>query len=174
MPGPPTAHLDRVDTCQTISPSRRQADRLTWSSSWRTCRLATSTRAFGDPEKELYDFVDFSAEMNLKPALLTDWTYVWATDLPYHVARYHARMPRSFLLHARKPWLAGAPGPRHQLAEDTGRLSSAAAVRILTPQGAIRQGRRQQVLRDRCPMAMTVSSTVAVIYSSSAGHLSGT
>lgn len=59
-------------------------------------------RAFGDPNEELYDVLDFSAEMNLKPALLTDGTYVWATDLPYYVAKYHARLPRSFLLHARK------------------------------------------------------------------------
>ncbi|MBK7538219.1 MAG: hypothetical protein IPI49_23220 [Myxococcales bacterium] len=59
-------------------------------------------RAFGDPEEELYDVLDHSAEMNLKPALLTDGTYVWATDLPYYVARYHARLPRSFLLHARR------------------------------------------------------------------------
>ena len=58
-------------------------------------------RAFGDPEEELYDVLDTSAEMNIKPALLTDGTYVWATDLPYYVARYHARLPRSFLLHAR-------------------------------------------------------------------------
>ncbi len=59
-------------------------------------------RAFGDPNEELYDVLDFSAEMNVKPALLSDGTYVWATDLPYYVAKYHARLPRSFLVHARK------------------------------------------------------------------------
>jgi len=32
---------------------------------------------------------------------LTDGTYVWPSDLPYYVRRYHVRLPRAFVIHAR-------------------------------------------------------------------------
>jgi hypothetical protein len=59
-------------------------------------------RAFAVPDDELHDALDTEKILPIEPALFTDGTYVWPSDLPYYVEKYHAHLPRAFLHHARK------------------------------------------------------------------------
>jgi len=62
--------------------------------------------------------VDDPDEAPLGPLrLLTDGTYVWPSDLPYYVRRYHVRLPPAFAIHAR------SAGFRVPDTVDLGRLS---------------------------------------------------
>lgn len=45
----------------------------------------------------------YEPEVNLGlPHRLTDGDYVWPADLPYYLRTYHVRLPRAFVIHARR------------------------------------------------------------------------
>jgi hypothetical protein len=62
------------------------------------------THAFMDPPAgdSTYDrLADDSIDIG-PPHLLTDGVYVWPADLPYYLRTYHVRLPRAFIVHAKR------------------------------------------------------------------------
>jgi len=54
-------------------------------------------------ESSALDMLERREDIDLGPPhQLTDGEYVWPADLPYYLRRYHVRLPRAFVLHARR------------------------------------------------------------------------
>ncbi len=54
-------------------------------------------------ESPALDMLEFHEEIDLGlPHQLTDGVYVWPADLPYYLHKYHVRLPRAFVVHARR------------------------------------------------------------------------
>ncbi len=86
----------RLKDCISETPQRDEDELLAY------LRSGHFYRAFGKPDEELHDQLDPDTILDIEPALFTDGAYVWPSDLPYYVEKYHVHLPRAFLHHARK------------------------------------------------------------------------